>query len=297
MAGVTLVTSLIACATRLISGMQPAGSTSRPCLSCSPATTLNRLALPGPLPVAVGGALDVRGPGRHGRQRVRHRAGGVVMAVDAQPRAGRIGDRGDHVTELGGQHAAVGVAQRHQVGAGLHRRADHLQRVGRVGPVAVEEVLGVEENPPALAAQMADGVGDHGEVLGQGGAQRELDVPVVALGDQRHHRRAGLAQGGDLRIVGGHRVRPAGRAERRQLRVGQPQLGARPPEELGVLRDRARPSALDEPDTELVQPPRDGELVGHGQGQALLLGTVAQGGVVDMERVVGHHLVIPPGRY
>jgi hypothetical protein len=78
--------------------------------------------------------------------------------------------------------------------------------------------------------------------------------------------------------------------------VGQPQLGARPPEELGVLRDRARPSALNEPDTELVQPPRDGKLVGHGQGQALLLGTVAQGGVVDMELVVGHHLVLPPGR-
>ena len=218
------------------------------------------------------------------------------MAVDAQPHAGGNGHRGHHVTELGGQHAAVGVAQRDQVGPGLGRGAHHLQRVGGVGPVAVEEVLGVEENPLALGAQVADGVGDHGEILGRGGAQGEPDVPVVALGDQRHHRRAGLPQGGDLRVVGGHRTGPAGRAERGQLRVGQPQLGARPPEELGVLRDGARPAALDEPDTELVQPPRDGELVGHGQGQALLLGAVAQGGVVHMERIVGRHLLIPPGR-
>ena len=34
--------------------------------------------------------------------------------------------------------------------------------------------------------------------------------------------------------------------------MGQPQLGAGPPEELGVLRDGARPATLDEPDTELV---------------------------------------------
>ena len=34
----------------------------------------------------------------------------------------------------------------------------HLQRVRRVGPVAVEEVLGVEEDPLALRAQVRDGV-------------------------------------------------------------------------------------------------------------------------------------------
>ena len=119
-----------------------------PLLELQPGHHAEQVGVAGPLAVAVRGALDVRGPGRHGRQGVGHRARRVVVAVDAQPRAGSVSDRGHHVTELGGQHAAVGVAQRHQVGAGLHRRAHHLERVGRVGPVAVEEVLGVEENPP-----------------------------------------------------------------------------------------------------------------------------------------------------
>ena len=54
MLGVTLVTSLIAWATRLISAMQPSGSTTWPFFSWSPATTLNRLALPArsPYPLA-----------------------------------------------------------------------------------------------------------------------------------------------------------------------------------------------------------------------------------------------------
>ena len=44
--GVTLVTSLIACAIRVISVMPAPSSTRLPFLSWSPATTLNRLALP-----------------------------------------------------------------------------------------------------------------------------------------------------------------------------------------------------------------------------------------------------------
>jgi len=53
--GATLVTSLIACAIRLISWRPFPGRTWRPFFSCSPATTLNRLALPArsPYPFAV----------------------------------------------------------------------------------------------------------------------------------------------------------------------------------------------------------------------------------------------------
>ena len=53
--GATLVTSLIACAIRLISRMPWPASTVRPFFSCRPATTLNRLALPArsPYPLAV----------------------------------------------------------------------------------------------------------------------------------------------------------------------------------------------------------------------------------------------------
>src|SRR5262249_43158783 len=123
---------------------------------------------------------------------------------------------------------------------------------------------------------------------GQGGPQRRGDVPVVALGDQRHQRRAGLTQRRDLRVVGGYRTRPAGRPERREGGVAELQLGAGPPPEPGGLGGRAGPSAPPEADAELVQAPRDGQLVGDGQGEAFLLGAVAQRGVVDVETVVGH---------
>jgi len=149
-------------------------------------------------------------------------------------------------------------------------------------------VLGVEEHPLALGREVPHGLGDHGEVLCQRGPQRGGDVPVMALGDQGHDRRAGLAQRHHLRVVGGHRARAAGGSEGRQGGVGELQLGAGPPEEPGVLGNGAGPAALDETDAELVQASRDGQLVRDGQGQALLLGTVAQRGVVDVETVVEH---------
>ena len=115
-------------------------------------------------------------------------------------------------------------------------------------------------------------------------------MPVVTLGDKSHDRRPGLAQRGDLRVVGRLHAGPAGRAERGELRVPEVQFGAGPLEELGVLGDRPGPATLDEADAELVQPPGDGQLVGDGQGQPFLLGAVAQRGVVDVEHVVGHLL-------
>ena len=62
------------------------------------------------------------------------------------------------------------------------------------------------------------------------------------------------------------------------------QLLARPAEELGVLRHGARPAALDEADTELVEQPGHRQLVDHRVGEPLALGAVAQRRVVDLER-------------
>ena len=172
----------------------------------------------GPFAVAVGRALDVADPGGHRGQRVRHRAGGVVVAVDAQARSGRRADRRHHLTEFARQHAAVGIAERDDLGAGFGRHPDHFKRVRGVRPVSVKEVLGVEEHPLSLGAQMPDGIGDHREVLRQRGPQGSDHVPVVALGNQRHDRRAGLAQRGHLRIVGGDRARPGWRQRPRVSR-------------------------------------------------------------------------------
>ena len=136
---------------------------------------------------------------------------------------------------------------------------------------------------------MRDGVADHREVLLQRGAQRELDVPVVRLGHQGDHPGAAVAQRRDQRVVGGLHAGPPGRAERGQLGVLQRQLLAGAGEELGVLRVGARPAALDEADPEPVELPGDRQLVGDGEVEPLLLRTVAQGGVVDVERVPAGH--------
>src|SRR5262249_3144104 len=52
--------------------------------------------------------------------------------------------------------------------------------------------------------------------------------------------------------------------------------------------DGTGPSAFDVADSELVQAPRDGQLVGHRQGESLLLGAITKRGVVDVEPLVGH---------
>ena len=83
----------------------------------------------------------------------------------------------------------------------------------------------------------------------------------------------------------------AGGTERDQQGVPEFQLGAGTGEELGVLRQGTRPAALDEPDPDLVQQARHGQLVGHGVADALALRAVAQGGVEDVEVEIGGHRI------
>src|SRR5690606_7355904 len=145
----------------------------------------------GALAVAVGAALHVGGARLDGGQRVGDRAAGVVVAVDAHPGAGLDG-LVDDVGQFVGEHAAVGVAQGDHVGAGFGGGPHDLQRVVWVGLVAVEEVLGVEEDTLTLRTKVRDRVADHREVLLESRAEGQLHVPVVTLGDKGHDRRAGF---------------------------------------------------------------------------------------------------------
>ena len=80
------------------------------------------------------------------RQRVCHGALAIIVCVDAN----RPGDRSTHVARKAGDfprhRAAVRVAQHHHLGSAAHRRPQGLQGIGRVGLVAVEEVLGVVDH-------------------------------------------------------------------------------------------------------------------------------------------------------
>src|SRR5699024_5600847 len=88
----------------------------------------------------------------------------------------------------------------------------------------------------------------------------------------------------DLGVVGDVEPGLAGRAERREPRVMQLELPGGAGEELGVAGHRTGPTALDVGDAEIVQVAGDGELVGHREGESLLLGAVPQRGVVEVER-------------
>ena len=94
--------------------------------------------------------------------------------------------------EGGGGHAAVGVAEDERLGAGAGGGGEALEGVVGVAGKAVEEVLGVEEDGLAEPAEVADGVGDHGEVFLVAGLEDALDLVL-----------AGLAHEGDARGLGG----------------------------------------------------------------------------------------------
>ena len=71
----------------------------------------------GALAVTVDRALDVSRAGVDRGHRVGHRAAGVVVAVDADPRARGVDDVAHDVGHLRGKHAAIGVAQGDHLGA------------------------------------------------------------------------------------------------------------------------------------------------------------------------------------
>jgi hypothetical protein len=237
----------------------------------------------GALAVAVRRPLHVGDAGLDRSQAVGDGAAGVVLAVDAQPALDPRADVGDDPAHAHRQHAAVGVAQDADLGAGGERRPQHLDAVVGVGGVPVEEVLAVDEHPPAVADEERDGVTHHREVLLERRPQCLAHVPDVGLGDQADHRRLGLQQGAHLGVVLDPDAGLAGGPERDQLGVPELELGAGAGEELGVLGQRARPAALDEADADLVEEARDGQLVGDGVAHALALGAVAQRRVEDVE--------------
>ena len=130
---------------------------------------------------------------------------------------------------------------------------------------------------------MGNGVVDHGQVLVQAGAQCLVDVGVVRLGDQADVICSSVHQGLHLRVGCSFAAHLAGGTEGDQPGVGQTQFISGAREELGVGRVGAGPATFDEGDPQLVQMAGDAQFVVHRQVDALLLRTVAQRGVVDVE--------------
>ncbi len=245
-----------------------------------------------PLSVAVHRALHLPGALAHRGEGVRHRAPSIVVGVDAEPhraeaRRHQPGLHRPHgLGHLPRQGPTVGVAQDQSLGPTPGRRFQRGEGVSRVRAPAVEEVLGVVDDAPLANAKPAQALLDEPQVLVEAGAEHLLHVEDPGLAHHRAHRGAGLHQRAQVGVVGRIASHPAGGAEGGDGRVLPVELpGAR--KELGVLGVGAGPTAFDEGHPQRVEPPRDAQLVGAGEGDALALRAVAEGGVVDLDHRSG----------
>ncbi len=142
------------------------------------------------------------------------------MGVDAHMiarhhRRHRLDDRLDFV----GQRAAVGVAQHHPARALLMGRFGAGERIVRIGLVAVEEMLAIEQHLAALRLGGAHAVADRGEVVLKRRLQGDSHVIVPGLCHVADGVGAGIEQRREARIVGGRAARPPRHAERREGRA------------------------------------------------------------------------------
>ena len=198
------------------------------------------------LSVAVDGALHVPGPGLDGGEGVGHRQARVIVHMDPNDRSRTdlAHDASRHRGDLLGEAATVRVAQHHHRRAGVDRRAERGQRIGRIGLVAVEEVLGVVDHLTPGRMEMRDRVPDHRQVLVRGGPEHVRHVEEPALPEDRRDRGLGSEQGLKVRILFHPIGAMAGRAECGKSRMAEDHA-AHGRKELFVLGVRPWPAALD----------------------------------------------------
>ncbi len=96
-------------------------------------------------------ALDLPRAGAHRGERIRHRLFGVVMRVDADMVARHVLHHlADDRLDLVRQGAAVGVAQHDPARARFVRGFRAGERIVRIGLVAVEEMLAIDQHLAAF---------------------------------------------------------------------------------------------------------------------------------------------------
>ena len=167
--------------------------------------------------------------------------------------AQRLDDGRGRLGDLGRQARAVGVAERHVLGAGRDRRPQALERVAADRPARRRRSARRRRPPACRGARGSDRVDDHRQVLLAGDLGHLLEVERPRLADQG-------ADGGEawrpasaapVVLRGGH-VAPAGHPEGAHLRLLELDLGEQP-EQLLLLRVGAREAGLDVVDPEPVE--------------------------------------------
>ena len=152
-----------------------------------------------------------------------------------------------------------------------------------VAPVAVEEVLGVEEHAQARRAKERHRVTRHSDGFVECRPQRFGDVQVGGLGHDADCLGARLDEMPEHLVLTCRHTGPASGPERDECGGAQMQIGGRATEELIVLRVGARPPTLDIGHAEMVELLGYVQLVVDGQRHPFLLRPVAKGRVVDVD--------------
>ena len=128
-------------------------------------------------------------PGPHSRKCIRHGEVAVVVAMDAHIATQHGFDLCHQLGHPLGHRAAVGVAQDHHAGTCFLGGLQRLQCVVRIGPVAIEEMLGIVHHLAALTFAIGHAVADHVQVFVERGADDVQHVEVPSLAHDGDNRR------------------------------------------------------------------------------------------------------------
>ena len=194
-------------------------------------------------------------------------------------------DLGHDPFDLLGQRAAIGVAEHDPARAGVIGGLGAGERVSRIGLVAVEEMLAIDQR---LAPARDDGLRrflDRREILFEADAERDIDVKIPRLGDQADRGDLGGEQRLKTGIIGERAARPLGHAEGGEVRVAE---RTRFGEEPGVGWVGAGIARLDVVDPERIELLGDQPFVLDREIDAEGLRAVAKRRVVEGEPFAPH---------
>ena len=151
-----------------------------------------------------------------------------------------------------------------RIGAGLADGADAVHRVFAIVEVAVEKMLGIEDDFIDVLLQKRNRVAQDVEILFERNPQRLAHVEVPGLADHGRDRSVGLQYQLEVAILRSPHTRAARRAEGRDLRMLEVRL-LDLDEKRRVAIVGAGPSALDVIDPEVVEAARDFNFIFGGE--------------------------------
>ena len=182
------------------------------------------------------------------------------------------------------QRTAIGVAEHDPARALVIGGLGAGERELRIGLVAVEEMLAVEQHLASRGDGGADAVADRSQVFLRRRLERDAHVVVPGFRHEADGVGLGLEQRREPGIVRGRAARPPRHSERGEGGAQVAVLG----EQLSVGRIRAGIAALDIVDAKIVQHFGDRQLVAKREIDAVGLRAVAQRGVEEIE-AFGRH--------